>query len=75
MYTTEIRSIGNSQGAIFPQEMLKNKKLENGDKIFITETRNGFNISIYNEKLAEQMEVAEAIMNEDRSVLRALSKK
>lgn len=75
MYTTEIRSIGNSQGAIFPQELLKKLRLGNGDKIFISETPDGFTVSIYDEKLVEQLEIAEDIMREDRSLLKTLAKK
>ena len=75
MYTTEIRAIGNSQGAIFPHEMLKDMKLSNGDKINAKKVAGGYFISPYDEEISEQLIAAEKIMHQYREAFRELSKK
>lgn len=47
MQNLKIRRIGNSLGAIFPKELLQKLKVGEGDKIFVTETANGIQITTY----------------------------
>ena len=68
-------AVGNSTGAVFPRELLAKLRVERGDQLFLTEAPDGsFRLSAYNPEVAAQMEAAEAIMREDRNILRALAK-
>lgn len=67
--------IGNSTGAVFPKEMLARLHVDRGDQLYLTEAPDGsYRISAYNPEFARQMELAEAIMREDREILRVLAK-
>jgi putative addiction module antidote len=67
--------IGNSTGVILPKEVLDRMKLLPGDDVFLNEAPDGqYKISPYDEDFAKKMELAEAIMREDRDILRVLAK-
>ena len=68
-----IRKIGNSEGAIFPKEMLAKLRVSEGDKLYITEAPDGMRISTYDADFVRTMEVAEKVMREDRDVLKKLA--
>lgn len=42
--------------------------------LYLVEEENGYRLTPYNERFIEQMELAEAIMKEDRDVLKVLAK-
>lgn len=69
----KITSIGNSAGVILPRELLARLHVGKGDELYALETPDGIRLTVYDEKLAAQMEVAERIMREDRNVLRKLA--
>ena len=69
----KITSIGNSSGVILPKELLARLRLEKGDELYALETPDGIRLTVYDPKLAAQMEVAERIMREDRQVLHKLA--
>ena len=69
----KITTIGNSAGVILPKELLARLRLEKGDELFALETSDGIRLTVYDPTLAEQMEVAERIMREDRNVLHKLA--
>ena len=69
----KITAIGNSAGVILPKELLARLRLERGDELFVLETPDGIRLTTYDPKLAEQMEVAERIMRQDRNVLHKLA--
>jgi putative addiction module antidote len=73
MFSTSITAIGNSAGVILSKELLAKLRVEKGDKIYITETKNGIELSPYNQELAAQMNLAEEIMREDRDILKKLA--
>ena len=75
MHAIKLRKIGNSVGLVLPREILAKLKVGEGETIYLTDTRDGFRITPYNEEFEVQMDAAEKIMNEDRDVLRELSKK
>ncbi|MCP5477383.1 MAG: AbrB/MazE/SpoVT family DNA-binding domain-containing protein [Rhodanobacteraceae bacterium] len=56
-----------------PKELLARLRLEKGDELLALETPDGIRLTIYDQTLAEQMEVAEKIMREDRELLRKLA--
>lgn len=69
----KVTSIGNSAGVILPRELLSRLRVEKGDILFVLETPRGIELTPYDPDLAAQMEVAEQVMQEDRSVLRKLA--
>ena len=48
-------------------------RLEKGDELHALETPDGIRLTVFDPELAAQMEVAEAIMREDRQVLHKLA--
>ena len=62
MTTLTITKIGNSEGVILPKEVLAKLHVSKGDKIFLTETSDGYQVHSYDPALAKEMEVAEDIM-------------
>lgn len=70
----KITKIGNSAGVILPKELLARLRVGVGDSLFVSEAPDGIRISATNPDFAAQMEAAEAIMREDRNILRALAK-
>jgi putative addiction module antidote len=69
----KVTTIGNSTGVILPKELLARLRLEKGDELYALETPGGIVLTTYDPELAEQMEVAERIMREDRQVLHKLA--
>ena len=69
----KITSIGNSAGVILPKEILARLRLAKGDDVYLLETPDGIKLTTFDPTLAEQMEVAEQIMREDRQVLHKLA--
>ncbi|MBW3567922.1 MAG: AbrB/MazE/SpoVT family DNA-binding domain-containing protein [Proteobacteria bacterium] len=69
----KITAVGNSAGVILPKELLARLRVEKGDTLYALETPDGIKLTAFDPKVADQMEVAERIMREDRNVLRKLS--
>lgn len=69
----KITSIGNSAGVILPKELLARLRLGKGDELYALETPDGVKLTVFDPTLAEQMEVAERVMREDRHVLHKLA--
>lgn len=69
----KITSIGNSSGVILPKEVLARLRLTKGDDIYLLETPDGFKLTIFDPTLAEQMDVAEQIMQKRRNLLHKLA--
>lgn len=70
----KITAIGNSAGVILPKDLLARLRVDKGDELFALETPQGITLTAYDPTLAEQMDVAERIMREDRNVLSKLAK-
>lgn len=69
----KITTIGNSAGVILPKELLARLRLEKGDELFALETPDGLKLTVFDPKLAAQMEVAEKVMRERRALLHKLA--
>lgn len=69
----KITTIGNSAGVILPKELLSRLRLGKGDELYALETPDGIKLTVFDPTLAEQMEVAEQVMREDRQVLHKLA--
>lgn len=74
MYTLTLTAIGNSAGVIFPKEVLAQLKIEKGDKICLTETKDGFLVTTYDPLFEKEIKAAEKIMKKYRNALRELAK-
>lgn len=73
MTSLKLTAIGNSVGVILPKEILAKLRVEKGDMLYATETKDGIQLMPYNAEFARQMEIAERIMREDRDVLKKLA--
>lgn len=71
--STKLISIGNSTGVLLPKELLDRVRLNAGDKVVITESPDGFTIRSFDPEFEKQMDAAEAVMRQDRDILRKLA--
>ncbi len=70
----KLTAIGNSVGIVLPKEILAKLRVERGDSLYLTETPTGVELTAYRPDFAEQMDLAEEIMRENRDVLKKLAK-
>ena len=70
----KITKIGNSAGIVLPKDVLARLRVGPGDALFLTEGPDGVRLTAHDPEFAEDMELAEEIMREDRNILRALAK-
>ena len=76
MLELKIRKIGNSLGVVLPKESLARLKVKEGETLYFTESEDGgYRLTGYNENFAKQVLEAEKIMQEDKDLLRELSKR
>ena len=73
MPSVKVTTVGNSVGIVLPKELLERLRIKKGDVLHVAETPNGLELTPYEEKFAQQMEVAEQVMRQDRDVLRKLA--
>jgi putative addiction module antidote len=74
MLVAKLIKVGAETACILPQEALKRLQVNGDDRVFLTETNEGFMLTRYNEEFQRQMEIAEEGMREYREALRELSK-
>ena len=74
MISLKLTAIGNSVGVILPKEALSRMHVKKGDKIYLVESPDGYQITPYDKELIKQLEVAEEVMKEDREALKALAR-
>ena len=72
MKALKLTQIGNSSGIILPKEMLARLKVGRGDTLWAVEAPGGYVLTPYDPGAALQLEQAEAIMREERDVLKKL---
>lgn len=70
----KITRIGNSVGIVLPKEVLARLRVGPGDTVHLTEAPDGIRLTAADPDFAATMEMAEAIMREDRDILRELAK-
>jgi putative addiction module antidote len=68
-----LTTIGNSTGVVLPRTLLDRLRVGRGDTLYVVETPMGFELTPYDPEFAEQMDVAERVMREDRDALRLLA--
>jgi putative addiction module antidote len=74
MVQITVRKIGNSLGVILPAEAVEALKVEAGDKLFLTDSPDGFRVTPYDPEFARQIAVAAKGMKKYRNALRELAK-
>ncbi len=73
MNETKITTIGNSLGVVLPRDALAKLKVGRGDRLLVIDTAYGIELTPYDPEVARQLDAAEAIMRDDRDVLRKLA--
>lgn len=74
MLTLKLTTIGNSVGVVLPKEALDRLNIEKGDKVYLTESPDGFRLTPYDPEFEKQMTMARQIMKKRRDVLHELAK-
>lgn len=74
MTQLKIRKIGNSLGVVLPAEALARKKVGEGDTVILSDTPEGFRLDVYDEAVAEQVEIGRSVARRYRNTLRELAK-
>jgi putative addiction module antidote len=69
----KITAIGNSAGIILPKELLARLRVDKGDALHAIELADGIKLTPFDPEFAQQMELAEKVMRDDRAVLRKLA--
>ncbi|MFN0206942.1 MAG: AbrB/MazE/SpoVT family DNA-binding domain-containing protein [Planctomycetota bacterium] len=75
MIKVNIRKIGNSLGIILPAEATGHMHVKEGDSVFLTEVRCGYQLTAYSPEFERQMKHAVECMNKYRNAIRELSKR
>lgn len=75
MLKFKVTTVGASEGLILNKEAKRILNVQKGDTLYLTEAPDGaMRITPYNPEFEQQMALAEAIMRDDREILRALAK-
>ncbi len=74
MLTLKLTTIGNSMGFVLPREAVDKLHLEKGDRLYLTESPDGFRLTPYHPEFERQMIEARRIMKKRRDALRELAK-
>lgn len=74
MPQVKVTQIGNSLGVVLPKELVARLRLAKGQRLSVSETPNGIELSPFDPDFSEQMRIAEEIMDEYRDTLRELAK-
>lgn len=69
----KITTVGNSAGVILPRELLARLRVEKGDELYAQETPGGIVLTTFDPELAAQMDVAEEVMRDRRTLLHKLA--
>lgn len=73
MSSLKVTGIGNSVGVVLPKDLLARLRVGKGDRLYAVETPNGIELTPYDPEFATQMDAAEAIMRENRDLLKKLA--
>ena len=73
MTTLKVTTVGNSAGVVLTKEMLSRLRVGKGDVLYVLETPQGIELTPYYPEFAQQIQVAETVMRENRSALRKLA--
>ena len=68
-----MRKIGNSEGVILPKEVLDRHNLRAGDKLELTDTKDGFTLTPSDDVFERQMKAALEVMDKYKVALQKLA--
>ena len=71
--TTKVIAVGDSLGVILPKEMLGRLKVDVGDRVYLSETPSGLQLSPCDEEFAAKMEAADSIMRRYGDAIKRLA--
>jgi putative addiction module antidote len=74
VHELKVTTVGNSLAVILPKEVAARLKVSKGDRLCVTETPHGIELSPHDAEFERQMEAARDIMNRYRDTLRELAK-
>jgi len=70
----KIRTVGNSLGVVLHKEVLSRMKVQEGDKVILTEAPDGrYRITPYDPEFEKQLKIGKKFMAQYRNTLRALA--
>ncbi len=69
----KITKVGNSAAIILPKELLAKLRVALGDTVYASESPDGLRLTAADPDFERKMALAEAIMREDRDILRVLA--
>lgn len=72
MRSLKLTSVGDSTGLVLPRDVLEHLHVNEGDILHVVETPTGIELTS-DPAFAQQLEIAEQVMREDRDVLRKLA--
>lgn len=74
MLKFKVTTVGASAGFILTKEAMAHLKIEKGDTVYLTDAPDGgYRLTPYDPDFERQMKLAEAIMHEDREILKVLA--
>ncbi len=74
MVQLTVRKVGNSLGVTLPSQAAQALGVKEGDKLFLTESPDGFRITPYDPGFEASMKLAEGFMRRYRNALRELAR-
>ncbi len=74
MYKLKVRKIGNSLGVTLPKEALADLDVGEGDELYVTRTKDGLNVSSYDETFEKGMVAYARTRKKFRNAFRELAK-
>jgi len=74
MFVLKVRRVGNSAALTLPKEVLAKLRVREGDKLVLTEGKEGLYITPYDETFADAMKAYEETRRTYRNALRELGK-
>ena len=69
-----IRKVGNSLGTLLPAQVIERLQVTEGDKLYVTETPDGIQLTPYDPDFGETMDLVQEGMRQYRNALRELGK-
>ncbi len=73
MTTVKVIAVGNSLGLVLPKEVLQRLRVGKGERLFVTDSVDGVELSPYDPQFAGQLAVAERVLRKRRNMLRRLA--
>lgn len=74
MNSIKILKVGNSLGAAFPQELMDDLNIQEGDELCLVRTKKGFELMLYEPDFSAEMSAYSHATQRHRNALGQLSK-